>query len=210
LPARGFSILDTMTTGRTDPILLVASIRPPFLRVMKVIVILNPSAGSVNSKKKEALRQEIIQIFQKLNVEAEVRYVHPPEIPLFKVVVTHHPFLPPEDEPSATLVGRAELALETLQQCGVDLLLAGHFHKHYMGDVRAHYKRVKRSILVVQAGTAVSKRLRGEKNSYNRIRVEPPHISIDRCTRDGDRFQHNMTLRYKKTNEEWLPEESPN
>lgn len=122
---------------------------------------------------------------------------------LFKMLVTHHPFLPPLDNPYAALVGRGALAVEALEPCGLDLLLAGHYHRDYTGDLQSHYITVKRSIIVAQAGTAISKRTRGEKNSYDRIIIDPPDICFDRYTWDGRRFAKTMTTRYKKVNGAW-------
>ena len=122
---------------------------------------------------------------------------------LFKVLVTHHPFLPPLDNPYAALVGRGALAAEALEPCGLDLLLAGHYHRDYTGDLQSHDITVKRSIIVAQAGTAISKRTRGEKNSYDRIIIDPPDIGFDRYAWDGRLFVKAMTTRYKKVGGAW-------
>src|SRR3546814_16635458 len=54
-----------------------------------------------------------------------VRYLLGPyEQSMFKVVCTHHPFLPPPDSPETGLVRRAGHALRTFESVGVDLLLA--------------------------------------------------------------------------------------
>ena len=124
---------------------------------------------------------------------------------LFKVLVTHHPFLPPLDNPYAPLVGRGALAVEALEPCSIDLLLSGHYHRGFTGDLQSHYITVKRSILVAQAGTAISKRTRGENNSYDRIIIDPPDIHFDRYAWDGRRFVKTMMIRYKKENDVWRP-----
>jgi len=122
---------------------------------------------------------------------------------LFKVLVTHHPFLPPLDNPCATLVGRGGLAVEALEPCGIDLLLSGHYHRGFMGDLQSRYITIKRSILVAQAGTAFSKRIRGEKNSYDRIIIDPPDIHFDRYEWEGRRFAKTRAIRYRKVNGAW-------
>lgn len=95
-----------------------------------------------------------------------------------KVLVTHHPFMPPPDDPTQALVGRGYGALQVAEGAGVDLLLAGHLHVGYTGDIRSHHLGLRRSMLVVHAGTAISRRLREDANAFNLITVEPPRIRV--------------------------------
>ncbi|WP_158043884.1 metallophosphoesterase family protein [Skermanella pratensis] len=122
---------------------------------------------------------------------------------VFKVVVTHHPFLPPPDAPETRLVGRASLALRTFEACGVDLLLAGHLHRGYHGDVRTHHTAVKRSILVAQASTATSTRLRNEPNAYNLIEVDGDRIGFGVRVWDGTGFRHGAAGRFVRRHGHW-------
>ncbi len=99
------------------------------------------------------------------------------------------PSLPPPSNPSPALVGRGLAGLIAAERCGVDLLLAGHLHQGYTGDVRTHHVTIRRSILVAQAGT-LSRRTRGEGNSYDQIRVELPRLEIAlRCWHEDGRFR---------------------
>src|SRR5438477_487962 len=50
---------------------------------------------------------------------------------VFRVVVTHHPFLPPPRDPRADVIRRGETYIDELEDCGVDMLLAGHLHLAY-------------------------------------------------------------------------------
>ncbi len=97
-----------------------------------------------------------------------------------KIVMTHHPFDLPEGFGDNELVGRAAMAMEILASCGADLLLAGHLHVSHTGHTAKRYKTAGHSALVVQAGTATSTRGRGEANSFNRIRIAHPHITVER------------------------------
>src|SRR5206468_4016429 len=78
----------------------------------------------------------------------------------------HHPFDLPDRTGEVDLVGRAAPAMEVFARCGVDLLLAGHFHTSEAGATSARYRIPGYAALVVQAGTATSTRGRGEQNSF--------------------------------------------
>ena len=99
---------------------------------------------------------------------------------LTKVVVTHHPFALPDEPDDPELVGRARRAMKVFSTCGVDLLLAGHFHTSQAGDTSAHHDLPGYAALVVQAGTATSTRGRGESNSFNVLRVGTDTIAVER------------------------------
>jgi 3',5'-cyclic AMP phosphodiesterase CpdA len=108
-----------------------------------------------------------------------------------KVVVAHHPLVHPEEEMQRQqrLVKRADLALETFARIGVRLVLSGHFHMTY---VRRHHepgavavaeptglrKSAAAPILVAQAASTISTRLRGHPNAYNLIDIDRSDIKI--------------------------------
>jgi 3',5'-cyclic AMP phosphodiesterase CpdA len=122
----------------------------------------------------------------------------------FKIVVTHHPFLPPPDDAGINLVGRAAAAIPLLDEGGVDLLLAGHLHQGYAGDIRTHYPAARRSIIAAQAGTATSGRTRNEANAYNLITLEHDHLSISVRAWDGAKFAPLRTSRYQRVPHGWV------
>jgi len=123
---------------------------------------------------------------------------------VFKVVVTHHPFIPAPGGRGHALVERGFQALEAAESCGVDLLLAGHLHAGWSGDVRAHHLSIRRSILVVQAGTATSLRVRGEPNTYNVVTLEGHALGLAVRGWDGARFAPLTAVRYvKRDDQEW-------
>lgn len=125
---------------------------------------------------------------------------------LFKVIVTHHPFIPPPNDSGVKLVGRSTKAIEIIDKCGADLLLAGHIHKGYIGDVRQFYPSGNRSIVSVQAGTAVSNRRRNEPNAYNLIFTEKNYFRIEIKIWDTKVFRRSKEICYRKIDNEWIRE----
>ncbi|MDZ4819801.1 MAG: metallophosphoesterase [Planctomycetota bacterium] len=122
---------------------------------------------------------------------------------VFKILVAHHPFIPPKLDPQAALVGRGPLALKTLAACGCSLILAGHLHHAYSGDVGAHHVEVKRSILVAQAGTAISRRRRDEANAYNRITIDNELLQLEVRGWNGTEFETATVETFAKHDNGW-------
>jgi len=123
-----------------------------------------------------------------------------------KIVVTHHPFIPPPHSSGIDLVGRAALAIPILAAGNVDVLLSGHLHQGYAGDIRAHYPLSRRSIIAVQAGTATSGRTRNEPNAYNWITAEPNRITITVRAWNGATFAPLQFTAYARTEHGWQAE----
>jgi 3',5'-cyclic AMP phosphodiesterase CpdA len=123
-----------------------------------------------------------------------------------KVVVTHHPFDLPDQGDDVDLVGRAREAMDVFSRCGVDLLLAGHFHKSESGETSARYEIPGYSALVVQAGTATSTRGRGEENSFNALRVKNDEILVERWIWRADvaAFRADRHERFVRERDRWI------
>jgi 3',5'-cyclic AMP phosphodiesterase CpdA len=129
-----------------------------------------------------------------------------------KVLVAHHPFVPPARDPGAALVGGASAALRVLERVGCSLILAGHLHHAYVGDATVHHVEIKRSILVVQAGTAISRRRRDEANAYNVLTFDGSTLSIEVRAWTGSTFAPAASSSYRHTDDGWrplAPESSP-
>lgn len=99
---------------------------------------------------------------------------------LLKIIVTHHPFDAPQDHPNRVVVGRATLAMDSLTASGADIFLSGHLHISRTGHAAHRYQHSGHSALLVQAGTAVSTRSRGEVNSFNLLQLARPHVTVTR------------------------------
>jgi 3',5'-cyclic AMP phosphodiesterase CpdA len=126
---------------------------------------------------------------------------------IMKVVVTHHPFIPPPGERVHGIVHGARRALDQMEQCNIDLLLAGHLHMGYSGDVRTHHEATKRSILSIQAGTATSTRRRNEPNAYNRITLNPDQVTIQVRAWNGGAFIDAARTHFSRLDGVWQREE---
>lgn len=120
----------------------------------------------------------------------------------FRIVVAHHPFLAEETEDLSNrprvMVKRAQDALRTFAAERVDLVTAGHLHRTYAaqwgasplkGAVVAEGGAAGRPVTVIQAGTALSARTRGEPNSFNRIEIGPDRLAVHPVTWFGDRWE---------------------
>ncbi len=104
-----------------------------------------------------------------------------------RIVVAHHPFLMPQMPMQKRMarVKRADLAMATFAKLGVRLVLSGHFHLAYVrsypeapGDQPTQSAPPHKQMLVVQASTTISTRLRGHPNAYNLIDITAAGIAV--------------------------------
>lgn len=110
-----------------------------------------------------------------------------------RVVVTHQPadVMRPQDEHDR--LRGAEHALQDWSRAGADLVLGGHIHLPYVLDLASRAEPTPRPMWCVQAGTAVSSRIRhGTCNSVNLIHWRPALLGeqrscrIERCDYNPD------------------------
>lgn len=122
-----------------------------------------------------------------------------------KIVVTHHPFDLPEGYHQRNLVGRARMAVSSLAECGADVFLSGHLHVSHTGHTAVRYQIEGHVALIVQAGTTLSTRGRGEANSFNVVRVNSDEIVIVRYEweRSGSSFLMQSSEHFHRTNSGW-------
>ena len=91
-----------------------------------------------------------------------------------------------------------------LEAGGCALILSGHLHQAYRGDVRMHHLEITRSILVAQAGTAISHRRRDEPNAYNQITLNGDRLTLEVWRVDGRQFATTVLNQYDKTDDGWV------
>ncbi|MBV9550367.1 MAG: metallophosphoesterase [Alphaproteobacteria bacterium] len=98
-----------------------------------------------------------------------------------RILVTHHPFDVADPSEQDNILGRAPRAVAEFSACGVDMILTGHLHGAHVSNTAQRYGADSR-ILLVQAGTATSTRLRNEANTWNVIRVSEGVVSVQVMT----------------------------
>jgi 3',5'-cyclic AMP phosphodiesterase CpdA len=120
-----------------------------------------------------------------------------------RILVSHHPlFALRVGDAEERAIGRQELALDAMQDAGVDMLLAGHHHHASSHDASELVTRVG-SALVVQAGTATSTRVREQEQSFNTIDIADGSATITVHAWKGDDFQPTDPKRYEWQDGRW-------
>jgi 3',5'-cyclic AMP phosphodiesterase CpdA len=123
-----------------------------------------------------------------------------------RVLVTHHPLfaMPIGDEGTLTKAAkRSTNALAAAAEAGVDILLAGHFHRSFSTSAREMVDKAGPA-LVIQAGTATSTRLRGdEKQSFNWMVVENGCVQLTVFSYGENGFQPGQPAAYAYHGETW-------
>jgi len=95
------------------------------------------------------------------------------------------------------------MARRAMTEAGVRLVLSGHYHRAFSGDLPGSDLVSDGSILFVHAGTAISTRLRGEPNSYNLLHVGPTTVTCTARSFRGKDFEDAETARYALLGGRW-------
>lgn len=123
----------------------------------------------------------------------------------FKIVFAHHPFLPPPAQPRTYLVRKAKPALKAFERTGVDLLLGGHLHLPYNGNIASFHPYIKRGMICIQGSTATSARLRRKMpNGYSRIQLHRDMVRVDTLQWTGDDYVDAERTEYYRTASGWM------
>ena len=121
-----------------------------------------------------------------------------------KIVVSHHPLDLPPDRHARKLAKKAGLGLELLSAQNIDLYLSGHYHRSSAVTTEERYNKLNYCAVAVQAGT-VSRRQRGEVQSFNVLKVKKPDIKLDTYLFDpkGKIFTKSSTIDFKINQNFW-------
>lgn len=135
-----------------------------------------------------------------------------------RILVTHHPlYAMPigEGDGLTEAVGRHESAVEAVCNAGVHLALAGHFHRTYADAARNMTERAG-TVLVIQAGTATSTRLRNaELQSFNWIHARRHDaMELQVIAWNGTAFERRSEVHFDRHDAGWSarpvsPERAP-
>jgi 3',5'-cyclic AMP phosphodiesterase CpdA len=166
----------------------------PFVELPGLAVLGVNTARSLTFKDGRINRQQVTFIretFSRTSADA------------FRVLVTHHPlFALKIADQTAPAIGRQELAIDAIEEAGVDMLLAGHNH-HASSHSASDLVTRAGGALVVQAGTATSTRVREQGQSFNSIDVVDGSVMITVNVWQGKAFAAQETQRYAWEEGHW-------
>lgn len=111
-----------------------------------------------------------------------------------RIVVGHHPFAQAPDDVRKAPTRGARRALTRLAACGADIFLTGHLHTWQAGP-SGHAVVAVPDVLLVQAGTGLSDRLRNEVNSFNVLRISPRSVAVERIEHIASKGVFNAAQR---------------
>lgn len=118
-------------------------------------------------------------VIRPAQIERSVRALRGSAPSQLRVLVTHQPLAAVRAQDRPDLLRGRQAASAAWARAGADLVLGGHIHLPYVVALPAVAGRV---VWVVQAGTAVSRRIRHEAgNSFNLIRHAPAGPSRPAC-----------------------------
>ena len=107
-----------------------------------------------------------------------------------RIVVTHQPVHVVRAADDNNLLRNHAHAVRTWSDAGADILMGGHIHLPYVRSLRDPFPELTRSTWVVQAGTAISRRIRdGISNSVNVVR----HAGTASCS--VERWDYTSAVR---------------
>jgi 3',5'-cyclic AMP phosphodiesterase CpdA len=110
-------------------------------------------------------------------VAARLRSAHTQQL---RIVLVHQPVHVIRAEDVENLLHDHEAAVKAWSAAGADLIMGGHIHLPYVRPLADHIEGLRRRVWAVQAGTAVSHRVRHEApNSVNVVRHDVKHVTCE-------------------------------
>jgi 3',5'-cyclic AMP phosphodiesterase CpdA len=120
-----------------------------------------------------------------------------------KILAIHHPLALPATAGDLASVRGAAMARKAMTEAGIRLVVSGHYHRAFSGDLPGSDLVADERILFVHAGTAISTRLRGEPNSYNLLRINPANVACTVRVLAGRDFADTETAHYALASGRW-------
>ncbi len=118
-----------------------------------------------------------------------------------RVFGMHHPVVGSGVRERA-LVSPLSMVSSFFETSKIDLLLAGHFHQSKICLFPEPADSLRR-IVVSQAPSICSTRLKGEPNGFHLIDLAPDEIGVERWRWQGDRFQPEFTRVFHRIESGW-------
>jgi 3',5'-cyclic AMP phosphodiesterase CpdA len=126
-----------------------------------------------------------------------------------RVLVTHHPlFALTVGEEVQSAIGRQQMALDAIEEAGVDVLLAGHNHHASVNSARDLVTRAG-GALVVQAGTATSTRVRDQDQSFNLLDLAAGRVVLTVYSWGGDEYRPADAQAFEQSDGAWIIAHTP-
>lgn len=115
-----------------------------------------------------------------------------------RIAVLHHAPVPASDGTPADMAD-ATAALAALSRSGVDIVLSGHTHRPHAG-----FADTTAGILFLQAGTALSTRLKTDTNDFSLLKIGPGSVTQQSwLARRGEAFVAASPTHFLKTATGW-------
>lgn len=115
-----------------------------------------------------------------------------------RIVVMHHAPVPAADGTPADMA-HSPAVLHALAQAGADVVLSGHTHMPHAG-----FAETAAGVLFLQAGTAISTRLKTDANDFALIEIGPGTVTQHAwLARKGEAFTPAPPARFLKTTTGW-------
>jgi hypothetical protein len=117
------------------------------------------------------------------------------------IAATHHPLTHRPKVEKRPMAGAPE-APAALANCGADVMLCGHLHAWAAAPMTA--REGGREVLMVQAGTTLSTRLRGGENDSGLLIVEGQRLTVERwAAGEVTAFRRRAVHRFRREGETW-------